>query len=150
MFTYIDPSVRQRLVEAGKLFRIDRGGAGTISALGPIPMPLQIGDKHIDAQWYATVRNTELTKIEDFAAEGVPAVAVCFMHAYADGAHERAAEQLLREALPGAYLSVSSEVLPTIRFYDRVSTTVLNAYVGPVLREYLRRRTDGWRVLPAS
>jgi len=69
MFTYIDPSVRQRLIEAGKLFRIDRGGAGTISALGPIPMPLQIGDKHIDAVWYATVRNTELTKIEDFAAE---------------------------------------------------------------------------------
>jgi GTP cyclohydrolase II len=69
MFTYIDPSVRQRLIEAGKLFRIDRDGAGTISALGPIPLPLQLGEQHIDVQWYATVRNTELTKIEDFAAE---------------------------------------------------------------------------------
>jgi len=69
MFTYIDPSVRERLVEAGKLFRINRGGTGTISALGPIPMPLQLGDSHIDVQWYATVRNTELTRIEDFAAE---------------------------------------------------------------------------------
>jgi GTP cyclohydrolase II len=68
MFTYIDPSVRQRLVEAGKLFRIDAGDR-RISVLGPIPMPLQVGHEHVDVQWYATVRNTELTKIEDFAAE---------------------------------------------------------------------------------
>jgi GTP cyclohydrolase II len=69
MFTYIDPTVRQRLIEAGKLFHIDRDSTGTISVLGPIPLPLQVGENHIDVQWYATVRNTELTKIEDFAAE---------------------------------------------------------------------------------
>jgi GTP cyclohydrolase II len=80
MFTYIDPTVRERLVAAGKLFRIDREGStvapdqaptggGTISCLGPIPLPLQLGGYHVDVQWYATVRNTELTKIEDFAAE---------------------------------------------------------------------------------
>jgi len=80
MFTYIDPTVRERLVATGKLFRIDRegnkvapeqppAGGGTISCLGPIPMPLQLGEHHVDVQWYATVRNTELTKIEDFAAE---------------------------------------------------------------------------------
>jgi GTP cyclohydrolase II len=68
MFTYIDPTVRERLVAAGKLFRIDAGDR-RISVLGPIPLPLQIAEKHIDAQWYATVRNTELTKIEDLAAE---------------------------------------------------------------------------------
>ena len=69
MFTYIDPTVRERLVAAGKLFRIDRDGGGTISVLGPIPMPLQLGERHIDVQWYATVRNTELTKLDDLAAE---------------------------------------------------------------------------------
>lgn len=79
MFTYIDPTVRERLLEQGKLFRIDRngaavppdqpGGGSTISILGPIPLPLRLGDRHIEVQWYATVRNTELTKIEDFAAE---------------------------------------------------------------------------------
>jgi GTP cyclohydrolase II len=69
MFTYIDPTVRERLVAAGKLFRIDRDGGGTISVLGPIPMPLQLGDRHIDVQWYATVRNTELTKLDDLAAD---------------------------------------------------------------------------------
>ena len=68
---------------------------------------------------------------------GVDAVAICFMHAYANPAHERAAAEVVREVLPDAYLSVSAEVLPTIRFYDRVSTTALNAYVGPVLADYL-------------
>ena len=71
----------------------------------------------------------------------VASVAVCFMHSYADPAHEQAAAAVVREVLPDAFLSVSSEVLPTIRFYDRVSTTVLNAYVGPVLAAYLRSLT---------
>ena len=45
MFTYIDPTVRERLEAAGKLYRIDRISGGTISVLGPIPMPLHIGGK---------------------------------------------------------------------------------------------------------
>ena len=69
MFTYIDPTVRERLETAGKLFRIPRAGGGTISALGPIPMPLHLGSKHVHVQWYATVRNTELTRLEDLAAD---------------------------------------------------------------------------------
>ena len=69
MFTYIDPTVRERLEAAGKLFRIERAGGGTISVLGPIPMPLVVGDGNIEVQWYATVRNTELTRLEDLAAE---------------------------------------------------------------------------------
>jgi GTP cyclohydrolase II len=69
MFTYIDPSVRERLVAAGKFFKIDRIGGGTISVLGPIPMPLTVGSTDYSVQWYATVRNTELTKLEDLAAD---------------------------------------------------------------------------------
>ena len=69
MFTYIDPSVRERLVAAGKFFKIDRIGGGTISVLGPIPMPLTVGNTDYSVQWYATVRNTELTKLEDLAAD---------------------------------------------------------------------------------
>lgn len=77
MFTYIDPSVRERLISAGKLFRIDRDGAlvadgdrsasGTISILGPIPLPLAFGEQRYNAQWFACVRNTELSKIEEIA-----------------------------------------------------------------------------------
>jgi len=75
--------------------------------------------------------------VEMLAAEGVEAVAICFMNSFANPEHERRAKEIVAERLPDAYLSVSTEVLPSIRFYPRVSTTVLNAYVGPVLRGYL-------------
>lgn len=74
--------------------------------------------------------------------EGVEAVSICFMNSFANTAHERAAAEIVRSELPDAYLSVSSEVLPAIRFYNRVSTTVLNAYVGPVLSAYMRHLED--------
>ena len=70
-------------------------------------------------------------------AHGVEAVAVCFMHAYANDAHERAVAARLRETLPGVYLTVSSELLPRLGYYSRVSTAVLNSYVGPLLQSYL-------------
>lgn len=69
MFTYIDPTVRERLESAGKLFRIERRDGGTLSVLGPIPLPLHVAGQRIEVQWYATVRNTELTRLEDLAAE---------------------------------------------------------------------------------
>jgi N-methylhydantoinase A len=77
-----------------------------------------------------------------FRAEGVEAVAICFMNAFADSAHERAAAALVRESMPAAYVSVSSELLPAVRFYNRLSTTVLNAYTGPKLSHYLAKLTD--------
>ena len=77
--------------------------------------------------------------LADWQADGVQAVGVCFMNSFANPAHEQAAAAVVREAMPDAYLSVSSEVLPSIRFYDRVSTTALNAYVGPKLGAYLDR-----------
>ncbi len=77
MFTYIDPTVRERLVAAGKLFRIDQSGAlvepehesssATISILGPIPLPLTLCDLKASVQWYACVRNTDLNKINELA-----------------------------------------------------------------------------------
>ena len=79
MFTYLDPGVRQRLLAGGKFLRIDRdgnrldadaaAGIGSISILGPIPLPLAFGDARYLAQWYACVRNTELSKIEEIAAQ---------------------------------------------------------------------------------
>jgi len=89
-------------------------------------------------------REVEPLSVEDvksaiglFRAEGVEAVSICFMNAFANPAHERAAAELVRKALPGAYLTVSTDLLPSIRFYERVSTTALNSYVGPKLNRYL-------------
>ena len=75
--------------------------------------------------------------IDLFRAESIEAVAICFMNAFANPAHEAEAAALVRRELPGAFLTTSTELLPCIRFYDRVSTTVLNAYVGPILDRYL-------------
>ena len=69
--------------------------------------------------------------------QGVEAVAICFMNSFANPAHEQAAAEVVRQEVTDAFLSVSSEVLPTVRFYNRVSTAVLNAFVGPVLRDYI-------------
>ncbi len=70
-------------------------------------------------------------------AEDIEAVSICFMNAFANPAHEQAAAELVRSELPGAYLTVSTDLLPSIRFYERVSTTALNSYVGPKLNHYL-------------
>lgn len=70
---------------------------------------------------------------------GVKAVAICFLHAYLRDAHERRAAEIVRGILPDAYVSTSSEVLPEFREYERFSTTVINAYVGPRMERYLER-----------
>ncbi len=75
--------------------------------------------------------------IDLFKREGIEAIAVCFMNSFANGDHESIAAKIIKEQLPDVYLTVSSEFLPSIRFYDRISTTALNSYVGPILRSYL-------------
>lgn len=80
--------------------------------------------------------------VKVFKDEKVEAVAICFMNSFANPAQERAAAEVLAEALPETFLSVSSTVLPTVRFYNRVSTTVLNSYIGPILKRYLGSLTD--------
>ncbi|WP_144183451.1 hydantoinase/oxoprolinase family protein [Elioraea rosea] len=68
---------------------------------------------------------------------GVQSVAICFMHSYRNPAHEAVAKEAVQRLMPDAFVSVSSEVLPEFREYERMSTTVLNAYVGPRMRTYL-------------
>jgi len=70
-------------------------------------------------------------------AERVESLAICLLHSYANAAHERAVAAMVRAALPDLPISLSSEILPEIREYPRTSTTVINAYVQPVVRAYL-------------
>jgi len=74
--------------------------------------------------------------------EGVEAVAVCFLHSYVNPAHERAAGDIVREELPDAYLSMSHDILREYREFERMSTTVVNAYVGPKVGGYVKGLKD--------
>ena len=75
-------------------------------------------------------------------AERVEAVAVCLLHSYANPDHERRIGEILREALPGCFISLSIDVLPQMREYERTSTTVINAYIGPPVEVYLLSLMD--------
>jgi N-methylhydantoinase A len=67
----------------------------------------------------------------------VESVAICLLHAYRNSAHEQRIAERVRERMPGTYVSQSSQVLPQIKEYQRVATTVINAYVGPLIERYL-------------
>ena len=73
------------------------------------------------------------------AAQGVAAIAICFLHSYLNDAHERRAAEIVRARLPHIYLSTSSGVLPEFREFERFSTTAINAYIGPRMERYLDR-----------
>jgi len=73
-----------------------------------------------------------------FKADGVDSVAICFLHAYRNAEHERAAAAKVRECLPGAPVSLSSEIAATVGEYERGGTAVMNAYLAPKVTAYLR------------
>ena len=75
--------------------------------------------------------------IDRLRAEPVEAIAVCFLHSYANPDHERRVGARLAEAFPEAFISLSVDILPEIREYERTSTTVINSLVGPPVRAYL-------------
>jgi N-methylhydantoinase A len=74
---------------------------------------------------------------ETLRSAGVEAVAVCFLHAYANPAHERIAGDMIRAALPSVFVSLSHEILREYREFERLSTTVVNAYLGPKVGGYV-------------
>ena len=79
--------------------------------------------------------------IERLRAERVESLAICLLHSYANPAHEQAVAAAVRAALPDLPISLSCEILPEIKEYPRTSTTVINAYVQPVVRAYLTTLT---------
>jgi N-methylhydantoinase A len=76
---------------------------------------------------------------------GVEAIAVSFLHAYANPEHEQRAKRLIERRAPGLTVCISSEILPEIREYERSSTTVINAYVRPIIERYLGRLGEDLR-----
>ena len=81
--------------------------------------------------------NTLGAAAEKLVAEGVEAIAICFMHAYANDAHERQAKEILDAKYPDMPITTSTEVAPEIREYERANTACANAYVLPLMQRYL-------------
>lgn len=76
-------------------------------------------------------------RVRQLRDAGVESIAVCLLHSYLNPEHERRVKEIVLEEHPECYLSVSSEVVPLYREYERFSTTALNAYVGPQVSRYL-------------
>jgi N-methylhydantoinase A len=108
-----------------------------MSATGEVLVPLDDG---------------EINALADTLARAdVESVAVTFLHSYVNPAHERRVGEILRACLPGVYVSLSVDILPEIREYERTSTTVINAYIGPPVRVYLsslRSNLDAQAIRP--
>jgi N-methylhydantoinase A len=110
----------------------------------PVPLVPRDLRLEVDERLYATgevlkpldEQSAEAT-IGALKAAGVESVAVCLLHAYANPVHERRLGELLRQRFAGTYVSLSHEILREFREYERTSTTVLNAYVGPLVNRYL-------------
>ncbi len=86
------------------------------------------------SRWLPTMSPSATRKL---VAEGVEAIAVCFLFAYANPAHEKAAAEIIRGIAPDLYVSLSHEVNPEWREYERTASTVANAYIGPPVSRYL-------------
>jgi N-methylhydantoinase A len=79
------------------------------------------------------------TAVRTLRAQGIQAIAVCFLYSYLYPAHEQRVGEIVREEFPEAYLSLSHQVLAEFREYERLSTTTVNAYIGPTMRGYIER-----------
>ena len=86
--------------------------------------------------------------LEYLVSEGAEALAVCFLFSYLNPAHEQRASEIIRSRFPDLYASLSHEVIPQIKEFDRLSTTVINSYVGPVFSRYLSRLAERFEAYP--
>ncbi|MDB5964741.1 MAG: N-methylhydantoinase A/acetone carboxylase, beta subunit [Polaromonas sp.] len=110
------------------------------------PQPLVSRELRLEVTERLNAKGEILTPLDEAAVlalgqqlvkAGIESIAVCFLHSYANPVHEVAAGRVLREAFPDLFVTLSHEILREFREYERTSTTVLNAYVGPRVQRYL-------------
>jgi N-methylhydantoinase A len=120
--------------------------------LVPRPLRFEVPERvAADGEVLLAMEESALDRIGAAAkAERIEALAICFLHAYQNDAHERRAREILSRHLPAEVIAISSEVCPEIREYERTSTTVANAYVLPLMESYLRRLEDGLKSLGST
>ncbi len=89
-----------------------------------------------------------LEQLDYLVREGAETLAVCFLFSYLNPTHERRVAEHIHRRFPDLYTSLSSEVIPQIKEFDRLSTTVINSYVGPVFSRYLSRLAERFEAYP--
>jgi N-methylhydantoinase A len=112
------------------------------------PRVLVSRDKRLEVRERVLFDGTVLTPLDEeevraaarrLKEKNISTVAVCFLFAFLEPAHEKRVKEILAEEMPGAFVSISHEVAPEFREYERLSTTVVNAYLGPVMKSYLSK-----------
>ncbi len=112
------------------------------------PPPLVVRSDRFDVRERLDARGVEVEPLDEagvraiareLISRGIRHVAICFLHAYQNPAHEQRARQALLEEAPELSITLSSEVDPEEREYERASTTVINALLAPIVRSYLQR-----------
>ena len=134
------------------VLEIGRHARRDIYSVRPVPTPALIPrDRRIGLVERMTARGIAETPpgdgdldavVKRLASLDVATVAICLLHAYANGAHERRLAQRIVEAMPHLTVSCSSAISPEIREYERTSTTVLNALLQPVVHAYIEKLTQ--------
>ncbi|WP_427183750.1 hydantoinase/oxoprolinase family protein [Bordetella bronchialis] len=118
----------------------------------PVPLVPRYLRMEVDERLHAT--GAVLTPLDEDGVrqavqalknEGCESIAVCLLHAYRNPAHERRVGEIVREMMPGCRVSLSSDVLPEMKEYERTTTTVVNAYAKPVASRYLSRLQERLR-----
>ncbi len=129
--------------EIGRQWRGDE----VFNIFAPAPKMLLTRDRIYDVPERLDFRGNVIEPLDErevaaaaqrLVAAGVEAIAVCFLFAYANPAHEKQAAAIIRDIAPGLYVSLSHEVNPEWREYERTASTVANAYIGPPVSRYLR------------
>ncbi|HEY4797665.1 MAG TPA: hydantoinase/oxoprolinase family protein [Bacteroidia bacterium] len=101
-------------------------------------------DERVDAEGKVLKKLKEkelLSIVKKIQEEKAESVAVCFMNSFKNSVHEKQAVKFLRKHLNGVFITASCEVLPSIRFYERISTTAVSAFVGPIVANYFDNLT---------
>jgi N-methylhydantoinase A len=111
-----------------------------------VPRHLVCGiPERIDAQGEVVKPLDEAALVEAvkrLAEQGIEALAICFLFSFRNAAHEKRAGEIARDLLPRCFVTISSDIFPQYREYERTSTTVVNAYLGPRVSTYLQRMSD--------
>lgn len=131
--------------------RLTRPASALYDLLDPGPRPLVARRDRFEIVERIDGAGTVLEPLDEesvrtaarrIAARGISSVAVSFLYAHVDGTHERRTAEILAEEIPGVAVSLSCDVLPQVREFERTATTVLNAYLKPVCAPYLEELTD--------